>query len=88
MQAFTSDSVTYHFHGTISGPEASKHFIEVEYPYLIPGVSRQAINHIVVADGEGMTVRYHNLLIRYADVEIAPDLGAGKVLEQPGLPAI
>ncbi|MGO4560149.1 hypothetical protein [Mesorhizobium sp. 2RAF21] len=68
---------------------ASRHFLEVDYPYLIPGVSRHATNHIVDADGDGVAVRYHNLLVRYAPVDAAPGLGTGKVLDsEDDLPAI
>jgi hypothetical protein len=89
VQAFLPDGVTFHFHGVIKGHEEMRRFFEREYPYLIPGISRHATNHIVDLDGDGVAVRYHNLLIRYAAVEAAPDLGAGKIFHSPDqLPAI
>ena len=89
VEAFTPNGVAYHFHGVIRGHAEMRRFFEEDYPYLIPGVSRHATNHIVDRDGEGVIVRYHNLLIRYAAPELAPDLGAGKVLDsEDELPAI
>ncbi|RYN48497.1 hypothetical protein AA0118_g11809 [Alternaria tenuissima] len=43
-------------------------FFNTTYPYIIPGVSRHATNHIVDRDEEtgGVTVRYHEQCIRYA----------------------
>jgi hypothetical protein len=89
VEAFTPEGVAYHFHGVIRGRAEMRRFFEQDYPYLIPGVSRHATNHIVDADGDGVVVRYHNLLVRYADPALAPDLGAGRVLDSDeGLPAI
>jgi hypothetical protein len=47
---------------------------------LIPGVSRHATNHIVDNDGEGVVVRYQNLLVRYASPQAAAALGAGEAM--------
>jgi hypothetical protein len=89
VEAFTSEGVAYHFHGVIRGHVEMRRFFEEDYPYLIPGVSRHATNHIVDADGDGVIVRYHNLLVRYAAPALAPELGAGKVLNSDDeLPAI
>lgn len=89
INAFTPDAVAYHFHGTISGHAEIRHFFEHDYPYLIPGVSRHATNHIVDADGDGVQVRYHNLLVRHALPQDAPALGAGQVMTSyDGLPAL
>jgi hypothetical protein len=81
--------VAYHFHGTISGREQMKRFFDHDYPYLIPGVSRHATNHIVDQDEDGVVVRYQNLLVRYASPESAAVLQAGNVMNSPDdLPAI
>ncbi|CAH2709082.1 SnoaL-like domain-containing protein [Xanthomonas campestris pv. nigromaculans] len=89
MDAFLPDAVTYHFQGTHSGIEQREHFLAHDYPYLIPGVSRHATNHIVDQDEDGVVVRYHNLLVRYASPEAAAALRAGQVMDSPDdLPAI
>jgi len=89
VNAFLPDAVAYHFHGTISGHAEIRHFFEKDYPYLIPGVSRHATNHIVDADEEGVVVRYQNLLVRYATPESAATLGDGQAIKTPDdLPAI
>jgi hypothetical protein len=87
VQSFTPDAVAFHFHGTIRGEEEIRRFFEQDYPYLVPGVGRHATNHIVDADGEGVQVRYHNLLVRHAWPEDAKALGAGEVMESTSLPA-
>lgn len=89
IQSFQPDGVAFHFHGTIRGEKEIRHFFEHDYPYLIPGVSRNATNHIVDQDGDGVVVRYQNLLIRHAQPEDALKVGAGEVMEsQDDLPAI
>ena len=89
VDAFLPEGVAYHFHGEINGRDAMRRFFEEDYPYLIPGVSRHATNHIVDVDGEGVVVRYHNLLVRYASPEVAPELSEGGIKESDGeLPAI
>lgn len=86
--AFMPDCTTYHFHGVIKGRDGAKCFFEEEYGYLIPGVSRHATNHIVDRDGpDGVTVRYHEHLVRYAWPE-DKDLKAGEAARsEDGLPA-
>jgi hypothetical protein len=90
VDAFLPDSVTYHFHGTNHGKDETRCFFNKIYPYIIPGVSRHATNHIVDPDDDnGVIVRYHNLLVRYARPEAAPAHMAGQALESPDdLPAI
>jgi len=89
VDAFLPDGVAYHFHGTIRGREEMRRFFEQDYPYLIPGVSRNATNHIVDVDEDGVVVRYQNLLVRHAKPEDAQALGAGQVMHSnDGLPAI
>ena len=89
VDAFLPDAVAYHFHGTIAGHEQIRSFFAHDYPYLIPGVSRHATNHIVDNDEEGVVVRYQNLLVRYASPQAAAALGAGEVIHSAeDLPAI
>lgn len=89
LDAFLPDAVAFHFHGTIRGRTEMRRFFEADYPYLIPGVSRSASNHIVDPDEDGVQVRYQNLLVRYANPGDAKALGAGEVLESADdLPAI
>jgi SnoaL-like protein len=89
VDAFMPESVTYHWHGTNRGRDETRRFFNEIYPYIIPGVSRHATNHIVDPDEDGVVVRYHNLLVRYAPPEAAPALAAGQVMESPDdLPGI
>jgi hypothetical protein len=89
VDAFLPESVTYHWHGTNHGQVETRRFFEEVYPYIIPGVSRHATNHIVDPDEDGVVVRYHNLLVRYAAPEQAIDLARGQVMQSPDdLPAI
>jgi hypothetical protein len=88
VEAFLPDSVPYHFHGINRGKVETRRFFDEIYPYLIPGVSRHATNHIVDRDDDGVIVRYQNLLVRYAAAEVA-QANAGTVLDSPDdLPAI
>jgi len=90
VDAFLPESVTYHWHGTNRGQDETRRFFNDIYPYIIPGVSRHAANHIVDPDDDGgVIVRYQNLLVRYASPEAAPALAAGQAMESPDdLPAI
>lgn len=88
VDAFLPDSVTYHTHGVTRGWAETRRFFQQAYPYIVPGVSRVATNPIVDADGDGVIVRYHNLLIRYS-TEASPNVVTGQVLGAPDdLPAI
>jgi SnoaL-like domain len=89
VDAFLPNSVIYHRHGTNHGQVETRRFFDEVYPYIIPGVSRHATNHIVDPDEDGVVVRYHNLLVRYAQPEAAPDLAGGQVMHSPDdLPGI
>ena len=90
VESFLPDATVYHFHGTISGHKEMRRFLTEDYPYLIPGVSRHATNHIVDADGpDGVAVRYQILLIRYATPETtAAQTDAAAVTYSDDLPAI
>lgn len=91
VASFLPDSTTYHFHGTVHGHDGLRRLFAEEYPYLVPGVCRHATNHIVDQDGtDGVTVRYHNLLIRYAPGDTEPG-HVGDIARTPtdsGTPAI
>jgi hypothetical protein len=90
VEAFLPDSVTHHTHGINRGRLETRRFFQEQYPYTVPGVSRHATNPIVDADGDdGVIVRYHNLLVRYATQEVSPRIVGGQVVGSPsGLPAI
>jgi hypothetical protein len=89
VEAFLPDSVTYHTHGINRGRAETRRFFQEMYPYIVPGVSRHATNPIVDRDGEGVIVRYHNLLVRYAAQAASPRIVAGQVVAGPtDLPAI
>ncbi|WP_235216043.1 nuclear transport factor 2 family protein [Mycobacterium kyorinense] len=89
VEAFLPDSVTYHTHGVNRGREEMRRFFQEMYPYSVAGVSRIATNPIVDRDGDGVIVRYHNLLIRYAAEAAGPRVIRGDVPDGPDdLPAI
>lgn len=89
VEAFLPDSVTYHTHGINRGRVETRRFFQQQSPYTLPGVSRHATNPIVDRDGEGVIVRYHNLLIRYASPEASSNVVVAQVVESPSdLPAI
>lgn len=89
VEAFLPDGVTYHTHGVARGRAETRRFFEETYPYSVPGVSRIATNPIVDSDGEGVIVRYYNLLVRYAPEAAGPRMVTGEVVEDPDdLPAI
>ncbi|KAJ2977023.1 hypothetical protein NQ176_g4611 [Zarea fungicola] len=80
VSTFLPQAVVYHFHGTVRGHDAIRQFLEKDYPYLIPGVSRHATNHIVDRDTEtgGVTVRYYEQLFRNSWPAAEDDGAAGK----------
>jgi hypothetical protein len=87
VEAFLPDSVTYHTHGVNRGQTETRRFFQKLYPYIVPGVSRHATNPIVDRDGDGVIVRYHNLLVRYAPE--ASKMVTGQLPGRPdSLPAI
>lgn len=89
VEAFLPDSVTYHTHGINRGQIETRRFFQQMYSYVVPGVSRHATNPVVDRDGDGVIVRYHNLLVRYAAEASAPRIVAGQVVGSPtDLPAI
>lgn len=65
-EAFLPDAVVYHPGGVTRGRAELRHFLQEQPSYGIPGVSRIATNPIVDRDDDGVFVRYHNLVIRYA----------------------
>ncbi|MGB6206636.1 nuclear transport factor 2 family protein [Mycobacterium sp.] len=81
VEAFLPDGVTHHTHGTVRGRIETRRFFQAQYPYTVPGVSRHATNPIVDPDGDdGVVVRYHNLLIRYAAEASSPKIVQGQVV--------
>lgn len=89
VDAFLPDARVFHFHGSLDGEKQIRTFLTETYPYLVPGVSRHASNHIVDIEESGLVaVRYQNLLVRHAEPEAAATLGAGQVIETRELPAL
>jgi hypothetical protein len=89
IAAFLPDAKVIHFHGKMNGEADIRKFLTDTYPYLVPGVSRNASNHIVDLEDDGLvSVRYQNLLVRYAWPEDATKLDDGAVMESEQLPMI
>jgi SnoaL-like protein len=90
VEAFLPDGVTHHTHGTVRGRIETRRFFQAQYPYTVPGVSRHATNPIVDPDGDdGVIVRYHNLLVRYAAEASSPKIVQGQVVASPAdMPAL
>jgi ketosteroid isomerase-like protein len=90
VAAFAPDVRTRHPHRTVNGRAELREFLKGYYGAAVPGVSREAVNHIVDADGDDVVVRYHSVLIRYATPADAESVhnAAGAVINDDGLPAI
>lgn len=84
VEAFLPDAVTYHTHGVNRGQLETRRFFQGQTPYVVPGVSRQALNPIVDADDGGVIVRYHNLLVRQTAQVAAPRIVSGQVVAGAG----
>lgn len=88
-EAFLPDGVTHHPGGVTRGRAETRRFFQEQCPYGGPGVSRIATNPIVDRDGEGVIVRYHNLLVRYAPEATNLRVVTAEVFDGPDdLPAI
>jgi hypothetical protein len=90
VEAFLPDSVTHHTHGINLGQAETRRFFQEQSSYVVPGVSRQALNPIVDPDDDdGVIVRYHNLLVRYSAQATSPRIVAGQVVTgSADMPAI
>jgi hypothetical protein len=81
VEAFLPDSVMHHTHGVSRGKAETRRFFQEQSPYVVPGVSRQALNPIVDPDDDdGVIVRYHNLLVRHTAQATSPRIVAGQVV--------
>ena len=81
VEAFLPDSVTHHTHGVSRGKIETRRFFQEQSPYVVPGVSRQALSLVVDPDDDdGVIVRYHNLLVRQKAQTAAPRIVAGQVV--------
>lgn len=87
---FLPNAVVYHSHGTISGHAEMKEFFEKVYGFFIPGISRNATNHIVDRDEDGgLLVRYQEILIRYGwPGDDASAFSQQDQIRENGLPAV
>jgi hypothetical protein len=89
VEAFLPDSVTYHSDGITRGQAETRRIFQEKCPYSVPGISRIATNPIVDRDGQGVIVRYHNLLVRYAPKPTELRVITAEVVDDPDdLPAI
>src|SRR5271156_2547410 len=84
VEAFLPDSVTHHTHGISRGKVETRRFFQEQSPYLVPGVSRQALSLVVDPDDDdGVIVRFHNLLVRQAEQTASPRIVSGQVVTGP-----
>ena len=84
VEAFLPDSVTHHTHGISRGKVETRRFFQEQSPYLVPGVSRQALSLVVDPDDDdGVIVRYHNLLVRQTEQTASPRIVSGQVVTGP-----
>jgi hypothetical protein len=92
--AFSPDGKAYFFGMTVSGEEETRAMFRDKYHFMIPGVNRNATNHIVDRDEEtgGVIVRYQLELVRYAwPKEVSAPRGpriAEALVTSDGLPRI
>jgi SnoaL-like domain len=84
VEAFLPDSVTHHTHGVSRGKAETRRFFQEQSPYLVPGVSPQALSLVVDPDDDdGVIVRYHNLLVRQTEQTASPRIVSGQVVAGP-----
>lgn len=88
VEAFLPDATIFHTQGITHGRVELRRFFQQCYPYAGPGISRVATNPIVDADGDGVVVRYHNLLIRYSTETLPGTITAQVPQGTEQLPAI
>jgi SnoaL-like domain len=84
VEAFLPDSATHHTHGVSRGKIETRRFFQEQCPYVVPGISRQALSPIVDPDDDdGVIVRYHNLLVRHTAQAASPRIVSGQVVTGP-----
>jgi hypothetical protein len=90
VEAFLPDSTTFHTHGVSRGKLETRRFFQDQSPYVMPGISRQALNPIVDPDDDdGVIVRYHNLLVRHTAQAASARIVSGQVITAaPDMPEI
>lgn len=63
VDAFMPDVTVFHSLGVVHGWDESRKLFTETYPVRISGANQLAVNHIVEPDGDGVLVRYHNLIV-------------------------
>ncbi|UKZ49626.1 hypothetical protein TrVGV298_003873 [Trichoderma virens] len=64
MSTFLPEAAVHHIGGTFRGEAERRKFLETFYAKIfIPGISRNAMNHVVDRDGDGVMVRYQMHLV-------------------------
>lgn len=61
--AFMPDVTVFHSLGVVNGWDESRGLFTETYAVRIPGASQLAVNHVVEPDGDGVLVRYQNLIV-------------------------
>ncbi|KAL6884435.1 hypothetical protein GGI43DRAFT_419513 [Trichoderma evansii] len=86
---FLPDAAIHHIGGAIRGKAEMKAFLEDLYAKVfIPGIGRNAMNHVVDRDDDGVIVRYQQHLVRYAWPSDTEGITAGEdLLSNDGLPS-
>ncbi|EHK23322.1 uncharacterized protein TRIVIDRAFT_220595 [Trichoderma virens Gv29-8] len=89
MSTFLPEAAVHHIGGTFRGEAERRKFLETFYAKIfIPGISRNAMNHVVDRDGDGVMVRYQMHLVRYAWPSDIRGIAAGEdLLSNDGLPS-
>ncbi|KAH6959566.1 hypothetical protein BKA56DRAFT_637491 [Ilyonectria sp. MPI-CAGE-AT-0026] len=88
LSTFLPDGAVYHIGGAVRGRAEMKIFLEDYAKVYIHGISRNAMNHVVDRDDDGVMVRYHQHLVRYAWPKDTESVTAGgDLLSDDGLPS-
>lgn len=85
VQAFLPEGTIFHSQGVTQGHIELRRFFQQAALYSGPGISRVATNPIVDADGDGVIVRYHNLVVRYSDAPVSNAVTGRDGEELPGI---
>lgn len=85
VDAFTPDVTVFHTLGVAQGWDESRDLFTETYAVRIPGASQLAVNHVVKPDGDGVLVRYQNLIVPGSRPSSAP---GGLRDDLPRFPAV
>jgi ketosteroid isomerase-like protein len=84
VDAFMPDVTVFHSLGVVDGWDESRELFTRAYAVRIPGASQLAVNHVVEPDGDGVLVRYRNLIVLGSRT---PALPGARSLDAGGSPA-